>query len=136
MDRTRRLLVIWFHVVFSSARSVAPFCLSVRALTRLTVHEAPTFRALQRERRTFPVFHFPGVEFEIPFHKVVRQTAQPLTGGLVITQGVSRPDCGRAFCLIPDQSGCDQQSSDNKHDDSYYTLHKGGHDWIPFPTLE
>src|SRR5205823_10886209 len=49
------------------------FCLRVCGLTRLTVRETLTLRALERARRTFPVFHLAGVPFEIPFRKVARK---------------------------------------------------------------
>jgi hypothetical protein len=49
------------------------FCLSVRGFVRLTIRETLTFRAFERERRTFPVIHFAGVKLEIPFDKVAVQ---------------------------------------------------------------
>jgi hypothetical protein len=51
-------------------KSLRACCLIVLALVRLTVRETLTFRALERERRTFPVCHLAGVELEIPFDKV------------------------------------------------------------------
>ena len=47
--------------------------LMVRAFVRLTVRETLTFRAFERERRTFPVADLTGVELEVPFHKVARK---------------------------------------------------------------
>jgi hypothetical protein len=34
-----------------------------------SVRQTLTFRAFERERRTFPILHLAGVPFEIPFHK-------------------------------------------------------------------
>jgi hypothetical protein len=49
------------------------FWLSVFGLVRLTVCETLAFCAFQRERRTFPVFDFASVPFEIPFNQVTGQ---------------------------------------------------------------
>jgi hypothetical protein len=46
------------------------FCFLVLGFVSLTIRETLTFRAFERERRTFPVFHLAGVPFEIPFAQV------------------------------------------------------------------
>ena len=45
----------------------------MRGFVRLAVRETLTFRAFQRERRTFPVLKFAGVPLKVPFRKVSRK---------------------------------------------------------------
>lgn len=52
--------------------SLRAFCRIVLASVSLSIREALTFRAFQRERRTFPVLDLAGVPFEMPFRQVAR----------------------------------------------------------------
>jgi hypothetical protein len=45
----------------------------VRGFTRLTIRETLALCAFEGHRRTFPVCHFAGVPFEIPFREVARE---------------------------------------------------------------
>jgi hypothetical protein len=48
-------------------------CFVVLILVSRPVRETLAFNTFGNERRTFPVFHFSGVPFEIPFREVARQ---------------------------------------------------------------